>query len=81
MSGTNDGASELAVLTIDRNRIVTSWNPGAARLFGYDGDEMVGRPVTLMVPSKCLPELEAVLHASFKGEESSRAGEKGVPAG
>ncbi|MEA2534862.1 MAG: hypothetical protein QOJ93_2673 [Actinomycetota bacterium] len=70
MSGTNGWESELAVLTIDRNRIVTSWNPGAARLFGYDGDEMVGRPVTLMVPSQCLPKLEAVLHASFKGEDS-----------
>src|SRR5439155_18218282 len=70
MSGTNDGASELAVLTIDRNRIVTSWNPGAEQLFGYPGDEMVGRPVTLMVPSQCLPRLEAVLHASFQGEDT-----------
>jgi diguanylate cyclase (GGDEF)-like protein/PAS domain S-box-containing protein len=71
MSGTNDGESGLAVLTIDRNRIVTSWNPGAARLFGYPADEMVGRPVTLVVPSQFLPELEAVLHASFKGEDTA----------
>src|SRR4030081_2470919 len=70
MSGTSDGESELAVLTIDRNRIVTSWNPGAARLFGYPGDEMAGHPVTLMVPSLCLPELEAVLQASFEGEDT-----------
>src|SRR3981081_1569697 len=70
MSGTTRCDLELAVLTIDRNRIVPTWNPGAARLLGHPADEMGGRPVMLMVPSALVPELEAVIHTSFTGEDT-----------
>src|SRR5258708_1933834 len=53
---TTSGATSLAVLTVDRDRIVTSWNPGAERIFGYPSSEMLGRPVTLMIPAHRLPE-------------------------
>lgn len=56
---------ELAVVTLDRNRYVTSWNPGAARLLGYAPIEMVGRPITPAVPPGRLGDLEAVLQATF----------------
>jgi diguanylate cyclase (GGDEF)-like protein/PAS domain S-box-containing protein len=58
------------VLTVDRNRNVTTWNPGAARLFGYAAGEMIGRPVTLLMPSRVVPELEAVLHTAFTGGDT-----------
>ena len=37
--------AEEAILTVDLNREVTSWNLGAARLFGRPAEAMLGRPV------------------------------------
>ncbi len=42
-----------AIMTMDPNDIVTSWNKGAERIFGYLANEMVGKPVQILVP----PEL------------------------
>lgn len=37
-----------AIFALDLDGGVTSWNPGAARLFGYEADEIVGRPQTMI---------------------------------
>ena len=42
-----------AIMTMDPNDIVTSWNKGAESIFGYLADEMIGKPVQILVP----PEL------------------------
>jgi len=39
-----------AVMSLSPQGIVTSWNAGAERLFGYRSDEVIGRSVTLSVP-------------------------------
>ncbi|HYH63885.1 MAG TPA: chemotaxis protein CheB [Urbifossiella sp.] len=36
-------ATDYAILTLDDDRVVTSWSPGAAATFGYSADEMIGR--------------------------------------
>ncbi len=38
-----DSATDYAILTLDPERRVTSWSPGAARTFGYEADEILGR--------------------------------------
>jgi PAS domain S-box-containing protein len=38
-----DSATDYAILTIDPERRVTSWSPGAARTFGYQAEEILGR--------------------------------------
>ncbi|GJD64684.1 Sensor histidine kinase RcsC [Methylobacterium frigidaeris] len=38
-----DSATDYAILTLDPERRVTSWSPGAARTFGYEAQEIVGR--------------------------------------
>jgi PAS domain S-box-containing protein len=40
-----------AVITVDLRGIIISWNPGAARIFGYDSSEAVGRNIRLIQPS------------------------------
>ena len=38
-----------AIMTMDPNDIVTSWNKGAERIFGYLANEVVGKPVQILV--------------------------------
>jgi diguanylate cyclase (GGDEF)-like protein/PAS domain S-box-containing protein len=68
MSGARGDGPQLAVLTIDRDRMIASWNPGAARLLGYPAAEMVGSPLTFMMPAGLVAEFEAMVSASLTGE-------------
>ncbi|MEL4377582.1 PAS domain S-box protein [Ochrobactrum cytisi] len=39
-----DGSDD-AIVSKDLNGIIRSWNSGAERLFGYHGEEVIGKPV------------------------------------
>jgi PAS domain S-box-containing protein len=43
-------SSSYAIIGMDLNGTIVSWNAGAERLSGYSADEMLGRPVTLLLP-------------------------------
>jgi PAS domain S-box-containing protein len=43
-----DHIEEYAIFCVDPGGLVASWNPGAARLFGYDEAEILGQPVALL---------------------------------
>ena len=40
-----------AVITIDEHGIVLSGNPAVKRIFGYDPEEVIGRNVSMLMPS------------------------------
>jgi PAS domain S-box-containing protein len=44
------GSSDDAIVSKDLNGIVTSWNHGAERIFGYTAEEMVGQPILRVIP-------------------------------
>lgn len=46
------GATPDAVLLADYNGIIILWNQAAARLFGYTEEEVIGQPLTLLMPPR-----------------------------
>ena len=60
-------SSEDAVISKDLNGIITSWNQGAERLFGYTAAEAVGQPVTMLIPRERFNEEPALLDRIRKG--------------
>jgi PAS domain S-box-containing protein len=53
--------SQDAIVTKDLNGIITSWNKGAERIFGYEADEVIGKPISLLIPAERHDEEPAIL--------------------
>jgi len=49
-------SSDDAIISTTVGGVLTSWNPGATRLFGYSAEEMVGKPIALLVPPERVTE-------------------------
>ena len=56
-----------AIISKNLRGIIQSWNPGAERLFGYGGDEVIGQPVTLLIPADRLDEETHILAEIHRG--------------
>lgn len=61
-------SSDDAIVTKTLEGIVTSWNPGAARIFGYSEAEMVGTPLMRLIPEDRLSEEAEILRKIRAGE-------------
>src|SRR6476620_1996885 len=57
-----------AVLSKDRDGIVTTWNPAAARLYGYSPEEAIGRHISFIVPADHKDEEKGILDRIKRGE-------------
>jgi PAS domain S-box-containing protein len=61
-------SSDDAITSKTLQGIITSWNTGAERMFGYLADEVLGKPMTLLFPDDRLPEEEDFLRRIARGE-------------
>ncbi len=61
-------SSEDAIVSKDLNGIITSWNRGAERLYGYSRQEAVGKSVLLVIPEERLEEETPILAQIKRGE-------------
>jgi diguanylate cyclase (GGDEF)-like protein/PAS domain S-box-containing protein len=61
-------ASEHALLTISVDGTIENWSSGAEQLYGYREEEIVGRPVAMLVPLYEIPAMERLLKSAAQGE-------------
>lgn len=61
-------SSDDAIVSKNLDGIITSWNLGAERLFGYSAQEAVGKPITILIPDDRQDEEPAILARLRKGE-------------
>jgi PAS domain S-box-containing protein len=57
-----------AIISKDLNGIVSSWNAGAERIFGYTAAEAIGRPITMIIPADRADEEQKILARLRRGE-------------
>jgi PAS domain S-box-containing protein len=60
--------SDDAIVSKDLNGVISSWNAGAQRLFGYDATEAIGRPIQIVIPPDRLDEEPLILSRIRRGE-------------
>jgi PAS domain S-box-containing protein len=61
-------SSDDAILTKDREGIITSWNPGAERMYGYRAQEAIGQPISMLIPENHAGEERRILERVLAGE-------------
>lgn len=61
-------SSDDAIVSKDLNSIVTSWNAGAERIFGYTAEEMIGQSIRKIIPDDRQSEEDFVLGRVRAGE-------------
>jgi PAS domain S-box-containing protein len=61
-------SADDAIISKDLNGIVSSWNDGARRMFGYAAEEMIGQPILRIIPLELHYEEAAILARLRQGE-------------
>jgi PAS domain S-box-containing protein len=61
-------SSDDAIISKNLDGVITSWNRGAERLFGYTAEEAIGQPVTMIIPQDRLDEEREILARIRQGE-------------
>ena len=61
-------SSDDAIVSKDLDGIIGTWNAGAERLFGYTAEEVIGKPVTILIPPDRHDEEPEILARIRRGE-------------
>ena len=61
-------SSEDAIITKTLEGVITTWNKGAERIFGYSRDEMIGTSIHRIVPADRADDVSEILAAIGRGE-------------
>lgn len=64
-------SSDDAILSLDLNRVVATWNAGAERLFGFAAQEMIGRSLDPIIPPEQQGEDESLMQSVREGHAVS----------
>ena len=61
-------SSDDAIISKTLDGIIVTWNQGAERTFGYRAEEVIGRPITILIPPDHENEEPAILERLRRGE-------------
>ena len=61
-------SSDDAIITKSLDSIITSWNPAAERIFGYQEAEAIGQSIRMLIPAHLQDEEDIVLAKIRRGE-------------
>jgi len=61
-------SSDDAIIAKNLDGVITSWNAGAQRLFGYSSEEANGQPVTMLIPPDRFDEEPQIINRIRRGE-------------
>ncbi len=62
-------SSDDAILSMNLDSVITSWNRGAERLFGYTAEEAIGQNIVLIIPRNCRDQENSLLEQLERGEQ------------
>jgi PAS domain S-box-containing protein len=60
--------SDDAIIGKTLDGTILSWNKGAERIYGYTADEVIGRPISILMPPDRPNELSSILRRLARGE-------------
>ena len=63
-------SSNDAIIVKDLNGIITNWNSGAERIFGYRASEIIGCSISLLIPPDRLEEESKIMKLVKRGKAS-----------
>jgi PAS domain S-box-containing protein len=61
-------SSDDAIISKTLQGVITSWNAGAERLFGFTAEEAIGQPITMIIPLDRRDEETTILARLGRGE-------------
>ena len=61
-------SSDDAIISKDLNGVIATWNKAAERLFGYFAEEVIGKPITILIPQDRQDEETGILERIRRGE-------------
>lgn len=62
-------SSDDAIVSKDLNGIVSSWNAAAEKMFGYKPEEIIGKPITTIIPPELHSDEDLILGKIRRGEK------------
>jgi PAS domain S-box-containing protein len=61
-----------AIVSIDETQVITSFNEGAEKIFGYTKDEVIGRPLEMLIPEQYRTNHRQHVQRFMTGRETAR---------
>ncbi|MCX7017661.1 MAG: PAS domain S-box protein [Candidatus Sumerlaeota bacterium] len=65
-------SSDDAIIGKTLDGIITSWNSGAERIYGYSAEEAIGRPIDMLIPADCPMTMGMILDRMRAGASAER---------
>jgi diguanylate cyclase (GGDEF)-like protein/PAS domain S-box-containing protein len=60
--------SDDAIFSKTLDAVITSWNPGAERIYGYKAEEVIGQSVSILVPADLPHDIYTIMERIKSGE-------------